>query len=368
MNMFFTGLGDVPRRIAAQSCSINWENRSGEKGAACKKGSALGPGRKGSPCIASVSPGERVALAEIDGPGMIQHIWITLTDATPAGRFVLRDVVLRMYWDGEEAPSVEVPLGDFFCCGFARDCEINSLLIAVNPNRGMNCYFSMPFRTHARIEIESQHTGPISGVFFQINYCRLDGLPGDVVYFHAQWRRERITEGGRDYVLLDDVCGGGYYAGTYLALTTLERYWWGEGEFKFYLDGDTDHPTLCSTGTEDYFGGAWSFGGHANKRNEMVERTYCTPFQGYPFYSRDDTFHSDYWNRDCPPMRGFYRWHLPDPIVFERDIHVTLQQIGVCEHGLFERQDDVASVAYWYQTEPHRAFPSLLGPTDRWPR
>lgn len=368
MNSFLGGMQGVPRRIAGRSRSINWENRTGEKGAACRAASALGTGRKGSPCIPSLASGERVALAEIDGPGVIQHIWITIADATPAGRFVLRDVVLRMYWDGEAEPSVEAPLGDFFCCGFAQGCEINSMPIAVNPKRGMNCYFAMPIRTHARIELESQHAGPIPGVFFQIDYCLLDDLPDDAVYFHAQWRRERITELAKDYVLLDGVRGSGYYVGTYLALTTLERYWWGEGEFKFYLDGDGDQPTLCSTGTEDYFGGAWSFGGAVNERGEMVEQTYCTPFLGYPFYSRDETFHSDYWNRDCPPMRGFYRWHLPDPILFERDLRVTLQQIGVCELGLFERQDDVASVAYWYQTEPHAPFPVLHSRGDRWPR
>ena len=176
-----------------------------------------------------------------------------------------------------------------------------------------------------------------------------------------------MTQLQQDYVILDGVKGRGQYIGTYLALTTLERYWWGEGEVKFYLDGDTDYPTLCGTGTEDYFGGSWSFAKQENGRT--VEQTYCTPFLGYPYYSAHDTLvHNDYHNDDCPPMRGFYRWHLPDPIFFQQDLKVTIQQIGVCHKGLFERQDDVASVAYWYQQEPHAAFPPLMEKRLRWPR
>ena len=159
----------------------------------------------------------------------------------------------------------------------------------------------------------------------------------------------------------------GHYIGTYLALQTLERYWWGEGEVKFFMDGDEEYPTICGTGTEDYFGGAWSFASYENSK--MEETNYCTPYLGYPFYSKQDTttvnpFHND----DCPPMRGFYRWHIPDPIRFEEDLRVTLQQIGVSHRGLFERQDDVATVAYWYQSEPHTPFPELLERIKRWPR
>ena len=155
--------------------------------------------------------------------------------------------------------------------------------------------------------------------------------------------------------------------GTYLALTTLERYWWGEGEMKFYIDWDEEYPTICGTGTEDYFGGAWSFANQVDGRT--VEQTYCTPFLGYPFYSHHDTtVHNNYHNDDCPPMRGFYRWHIPDPIHFEKDIRVTLQQIGVCHRGLFERQDDVATVAYWYQDKPYTDFPPLPEKEERWPR
>lgn len=144
-----------------------------------------------------------------------------------------------------------------------------------------------------------------------------------------------------------------------MALTTLERYWWGEGEIKFYIDGDEEYPTICGTGTEDYFGGSWSFAKQIN--GKTVEQNYCTPYMGYPYYSsHDEKIHNLYHNDDCMPMRGFYRWHIQDPICFEEDLKVTIQQIGVGYRGLFERQDDVASVAYWYQAEPHNPFPPML--------
>jgi hypothetical protein len=299
---------------------------------------------------------------------VIQHIWITVTDRTERDYHVLRDLVLRFYWDGEESPSVEAPLGDFFCCGFGRGCEVNSLPLAVNPKRGMNSYFPMPFRKGAKISVENQHAAPVPGFFYQVDYCLYDELPADTVYFHARWRRERLTEKQKDYTILDEVRGKGHYVGTYLALTTLERYWWGEGEVKFYLDGDRDYPTICGTGTEDYFGGAWSFAGQ-DGNNRTVERLYSTPFLGYVYYSHHDTevFHPCHTD-DTPPQRGFYRWHIMDPILFEKDLRVTVQQIGVCHRGLFERQDDVASTAYWYQTEPHNPFPAFPPAPDRWPR
>lgn len=362
------GLNGLPLLDHGKSRSVNAENPRGEKGKGCMAASKLGPSRKGSACISSIEPGETALLMDVEGIGVIQHIWITVTDRTPAEGFVLRDLVLRMYWDGEEVPSVEAPLGDFFCCGFGRGCLVNSMPIAVNPTRGMNCYFPMPFRKNARITVESQHPDAVPGFFYQIDYCLYDSLPEDIAYFHAQWRREAVTVKGRDYVLLDGVKGPGQYVGTYLALSTLERYWWGEGEFKFYIDGDGEYPTVCSTGTEDYFGGAWSFA--SREKGQTVENTYCTPFMGYPFYSnRDEGESSPYYMDDCPPMRGFYRWHLPDPIRFEESLRVELQQIGVCNsRGLFERQDDVSSVSYWYQSEPHETFPPFPGRHARIPR
>ena len=295
-------LSSLPLLVKGRSRSINQENYTGEKGKGGMASSDLGPGRKGSPCIRKVEPGSTITLGEIQGPGVIQHIWITVTDRTSErNRYVTRDLVLRMYWDGEETPSVESPLGDFFCCGFGESYLVNSLPIAVNPQRGFNCYFPMPFRKSAKITIENQNDEIVPGFFYQIDYCEYDELPENTAYFHAQWRRQRLTEKAKDYVILDNVHGSGKYVGTYLALTTLERYWYGEGEVKIYLDGDEEYPTICGTGTEDYFGGAWSFAHQEDGRT--VEQTFCTPFLGYPYYSnRDTAIHNNYHNDDMMPQ------------------------------------------------------------------
>jgi hypothetical protein len=366
-NAFLNGLSTLPVLTNGRSRAINAENPHGEKGKGGMASSHLGPSRKGSPCIRGLKPGSTTILAEMEGPGVIQHIWITVTDKTDKDFFVLRDLVIRMYWDGEENPSVESPLGDFFCNGFARGYQVNSLPIVVNPARGFNCYFPMPFRKKAKITIENQHETEVPAFFYQVDYCLYDELPQETAYFHAQWRRQRLTSLAEDYVVLDGVKGKGHYVGTFMALATLERYWWGEGEVKFYLDGDDKYPTICGTGTEDYFGGAWSFA--SQKDGKTIENTYCTPFLGYPYYSaHDELVHSLYYNDDCPPMRGFYRWHIMDPIHFTEDIKVAIQQIGVCHKGLFERQDDVSTVAYWYQSEPHNAFKEFAAKEERWPR
>lgn len=276
--------------------------------------------------------------------------------------------MLAIYWDDEKRPSVECPLGDFFCCGFGQSCDVFSEPIVVAPTRGMNCYFTMPFRKRARIVVRNDHAHAIPALFYQIDYALGNAYSSrEMAYFHAQWRRQPITTLGEDYVILDGVSGRGHYVGTYLAISTLQRYWWGEGEIKFFLDGDNDYPTVCSTGTEDYFGGAWSF---AEQRDGHTrERTFCAPYVGYPFYSvRDGAIANQYHDDYCPPMRGLYRWHIPDPIRFDSELRVTLQQIGSGYEGAFERQDDVSSVAYWYQIEPHSIFPELPEPSKRHPR
>ena len=366
-NPFLNHLGGLPIIRHGQSRAINAENPLGEKGRGGMKSSVLGPSRKGSPCIPEVKPGETVLLGEIDGCGVINHIWMTVTDHTPSSPFILRDLVLRIYWDGEFEPSVECPLGDFFCNGFGQGCVINSLPIVVNPTRGFNSFFPMPFRKGARLTLENQFSESIPAFFYQIDYTLLSAIPNDAAYFHAQWRRQKLTTLSQDYVILDQVLGAGHYIGTYMAISTLQRYWWGEGEFKFYLDGDTDYPTICGTGTEDYFGGAWSFATQVN--GKTTENLFQTPFMGYPYYSiYDQTSTNPYHNAECPPMRGLYRWHIMDPICFEKDLKVTVQQIGVSKNGLFERQDDVSTVAYWYQNEPHQNFPKLPVFDDRRPR
>lgn len=361
-------MSDLATIKEGRSRAITAENKTGEKGMGGMQESALGKSRKGSPCIPFLKAGENILLADIKGPAVIEHIWMTVTDKiSEKNCFVLRDLVLRFFWEDEDTPSIECPLGDFFCNGFAKGYQVKSLPIVVNPTRGFNCYFSMPFNKRARIYIENQGEEDIPNFFYQIDYSEYDDFIPDITYLHASWRRQKNTDKTKDYVILDQVHGRGHYVGTFLALSLLERYWWGEGEVKFFLDGDEKYPTICGTGTEDYFGGAWSFGKQEN--GQTMEQTYQTPFLGYPFLSRiDDSVHNDYHMDDCPTMRALYRFHILDSIRFEKEIKVTLQQIGSCHRGLFERQDDISTVAYWYQTEPHTPFPKLLAREERWPR
>jgi len=342
------GLGSIPLLSDAQTRSISAENPKGEKGGGAKAvpdersaASMLGKGWKVRPCI-TLPPGETTTLAEIDGPGVIQHIWITVDPKA------YRDTILRFYWDDEETPSVEVPLGDFFCNGHGMRYNVNSLPICVNPSGGFNSYWPMPFKKSAKVTVENQRWEPIGGFFYQITYS-LTQIPENTGYFHAQWRRSMTRRDRPEHVILDGVRGQGHYVGTFLAWTQLSDGWWGEGEIKFYIDGDTEHPTICGTGTEDYFGGAWGFGD-----------TFSTPFLGYPLWQRDPA---------RVPKHGLYRWHIMDPIRFQSDLKVTIQALGWWPNGKFQPlTDDIASVGYWYQREPHAPFPEMPPIHERWSR
>ena len=364
--MSITGLDTLCRLSNAKTRSISAENFTGEKGKGgmatqgCGANAArdLGQGWKVSPCIVLES-GKTYELASIAGPGAIQHIWTTLSGSW-------RHVILRIYWENSQQPSVECPLGDFFASADMDSYRpLSSLAVCVNPARGGNCYWRMPFQTHCRITVEN--IAPENAtLFYQIDY-ELDEQPENIAYFHAQFRRVNPLPYKGVYTIVDGIRGKGQYVGTYLFWGVNNNGWWGEGEIKFYYDGDREYPSQCSTGMEDYFGGAWSFA--AQEGGKTVEQTYCTPFMGYPFYSRDDSVHNPYYNQDLPPQRGFYRWHIPDPIYFEKELRVTCQQIGVsAERGLFERADDVSSVAYWYQSEPHARFAPLPSRWERIPR
>jgi len=245
------GLGSLPLLSDAETRSISAENPSGEKGGGAKAvpdennpASMLGKGWKVRPCI-DLEPQSMTVLADIAGPGIVQHIWITVDPKA------YRDTVLRMYWDGEETPSVEVPLGDFFCNGHGMRYNVVSIPIAVNPSGGFNCYFPMPFRKRALITIENQRWEKITGFFYQITYVLTD-LPEKIAYFHAQWRRSMTKREHPEHVIVDGIVGQGHYVGTFIAWTQFSSGWWGEGEVKFYIDGDTEYPTICGTGTEDY--------------------------------------------------------------------------------------------------------------------
>ena len=340
------GLGSLPLLSDAETRSISAENPSGEKGGGAKAvpdennpASMLGKGWKVRPCI-DLEPQSTTVLADIAGPGIVQHIWITVDPKA------YRDTVLRMYWDGEETPSVEVPLGDFFCNGHGMRYNVVSIPIAVNPSGGFNCYFPMPFRKRALITIENQRWEKITGFFYQITYALTD-LPEKIAYFHAQWRRSMTKREHPEHVIVDGIVGQGHYVGTFIAWTQFSSGWWGEGEVKFYIDGDTEYPTICGTGTEDYFGGAWSF-----------RQTFNAPFSGYPL-----------WHTGEVTKHAMYRWHIYDPIRFKHDLKVTIQALGWWPNGKFQPlTDDIASVAYWYQVEPHAPFPQLPNVEERWPR
>ena len=346
-------LANLYRVSDAQSRAISPENFTGEKGKAAMsidgpaKGAArdLGQGWKVSP-YAHVKGKSTFTLAEITGPGAITQIWMT-----PAPLDKTRWFILRFYWDDETEPSVECPLGDFFACGWGRYCEVRSLPVCVNPGSGFNSYWQMPFRKKCKITLENLDDAQMT-IYYQINYT-LTKVPDDAAYFHAQFRRENPLKTKGLYTILDGVEGRGQYVGTYLAWGVHSTGWWGEGEAKFYIDGDKEFPTICSTGTEDYFCGSYDFDTRdAEGKSHYTE--FSTPYTGLPQVIRPDGHY------DSQTRFGLYRWHITDPIRFQSDLKVTIQALGWQSGGRYlPLQDDIASVAYWYQLEPHKKFPPL---------
>ncbi len=346
-----TGLNDIFRLSNALTRSISAENFTGEKGRGgmATEGTGKGPARelgqgwKVSPSIV-VPARTTVTLAEIEGPGVIQHIWNTcLMEKT-------RSLIMRFYWDGEETPSIEAPIGDLFCSGWCKRCNVNSLPIAVNPTGGYNSYWPMPFRKSARITLENTADDKCDGYYYQITYSLTD-VPDDAAYMHAQYQRTNPLPYGEVVTLLDGVKGKGQYVGTYIAWGSNNNGWWGEGEIKFYMDGDRDFATIVGTGTEDYFGGAWCF----EQGGKYV--SYSTPFLGLPQIILP-TENGSLW--DTQSRFGMYRWHIPDPIRFQSDLKVTIQALGWRSGGRYlPLQDDIASTVWWYQTEPHAPYPAF---------
>jgi hypothetical protein len=349
-------LGNLYRLSNARTRSISPENFTGEpgKGGMAVEGTGaeaardLGPGWKISPSI-RIEPGEIRTLADIQGPGAIQHIWMTVT-----GHW--RHSILRFFWDGSETPSVECPVGDFFACGWNQYAQVSSLAVCVNPGSGFNSYWNMPFRKGCRITLENLADEEV-WLYYQVTYA-LAEVPQDAAYFHAQFRRANLLPYGEVYTLLEGVTGRGHYVGTYLAWGSNSSSWWGEGEIKFYIDGDDPYPTICGTGTEDYFGGSYNFDpsipGVGFKPDSLGYLEFTTPYSGLPQVLRPD-------GKYRSQMRfGMYRWHITDPIRFERDLRVTIQALGWRSGRRYlPLQDDIASVAFWYQTLPAGPFPAL---------
>ena len=349
-------LGNLSRLSHAKTRSISPENFKGEKG---KGGMAtegtgknaareLGQGWKVSPRVV-IEAGTTFEVADIEGPGAIQQIWMT-----PAGG-PWRDSIIRFYWDDEETPSVECPVGDFFACGWGKYAQVTSLPVCVNPGSAFNCYWEMPFRGRCRITMENR--GPENMVlYYQVNYT-LTEVPEDAGYFHAQFRRTNPLPYKTDYTILEGVRGQGQYVGTYMAWQVNNNGWWGEGEIKFFMDGDADYATVVGTGTEDYFCGSYDFDvkvKHGPGAETIEYQEFCTPYAGLPQVIRGDGHYQ------VQQRFGMYRWHIMDPIRFEEDLRVTIQALGWRSHGRYlPLQDDIASVAFWYQAEPHAPFPTL---------
>jgi len=350
-----TNMGNLFRLSDAKSRSISPENFKGEKG---KGGMAttgtganasrdLGQGWKVSPSV-RIKSKTTYTVAEIDGPGSVQHIWMT-----PTGNW--RYSIIRFYWDDETEPSVECPVGDFFGMGWGQYAQLTSLAVTVNPGSAFNCYWPMPFRKKCRITMENIGNEDMV-LYYQVDYI-LTEVPADAAYFHAQFRRTNPLPYKTDYTLIDGIKGKGHYVGTYIAWGVHNNGWWGEGEIKFFMDGDTNYPTICGTGTEDYFCGSYDF--DTRKKNaagvETVDYTeFVTPYAGLHQVIRGDGHYQ------VMQRFGMYRWHINDPIRFEKDLRVTIQALGWREGGRYlPLQDDIASVVFWYQAEPHTSFPKL---------
>jgi hypothetical protein len=339
------GVGTLPLLTRARTRSISAENPTGDIGlggravpnpgepkpaASARAADDLGQGWKVKPFL-RVNAGETVTLVDVDGPGIIQHIWMV--------EGLSRANILRFYWDNETTPSVEVPTPDFFAVGHEMFARVNSQVVIVNPANALNCYWPMPFRHHARITFSNEGPKDLDLLAFQINYV-LAPVPKEAGYFHAQWRRADSAQ-QNPYVILDGVRGKGRYAGTFLAWTQRTKGWFGEGEIKFFMDGDGKFPTICGTGTEDYFCGSYGF-----------QAPYTTAYTGTTLPADADHEPPNYWS--------LYRWHILDPICFDRDLKVTIQALGWGSDGRYKLlSDDIASVAYWYQAEPHAPFPPL---------
>lgn len=274
----------------------SFENLNGVKGA----GGKTNQGAKGN-AAEPLKAGERKTLLDVEGSGMITRMWFTTIDRSPE---MLRGLKLDMFWDGVTTPAVSVPLADFFGANLAKPMAFEGALFSNPEGRSFNCFVPMPFRTSAKVVITNESGKDLGLLFFNIDYVLDVTHTDDMLYFHASWRRVRPTTLGNDFEILPRVRGAGRFLGCHLGIILNKDNpgWWGEGEVKMFVDGDTDHPTLAGTGTEDYIGTAWGQG------------VYSHQYQGC-LLSNDDVV-------------SFYRYHVVDPIYFNENIRVTIQQMG----------------------------------------
>jgi hypothetical protein len=297
----------------------------------------------------AVEPGQATTVLDAKGAGVVTHIWFTINSPDPMH---LKNLVLRAWWDGEPKPSVEVPVGDFFGLGLGEYFIYQSALLAVAPMKALNAYFQMPFATAARLTLTNEGTVRTKNFYFAVDYVALASLPKGLGRFHAQYRQAAPCKAvksdgknlsGRDNYVFLEATGKGHFVGVTQAVVQNENGWFGEGDDMIFVDGDA-MPTINGTGTEDYYNGAWDFGGEP----------FANLHQGTPYIANPERIGGRY----C-----LYRWQIESPIAFERSIRVTI------EHGTAnDRSDDFYSTAYWYQTEPHAALPALPAPSERVPK
>ena len=335
-----------------ESRSASAENPTGERGqggratigTGAEPGRDLGQGWKVSPSL-KVQSGETIVLADIAGPGALQHIWLSMRPDR------WRSLVLRFTWDDASKPAMEAPLGDFFCLGWDTYTPLTSRYVVVAPYCGLNSYWPMPFRRRALVTLEN--IGPEDGVvYYYIDYG-LGEVPEEAAYFHGFWHRSNPVDDSHVHTVLPRTEDDGSYVGTFLAFGSNYPGWWGEGEMKFYIDADEDFPTICGTGTEDYFGGAWNF----DVQGEGYT-TFCAPYCGLHQVIRPDGLYKS------QQRFGMYRWHEGDAVRFRTSLKVTLQDLGWRPDGRYRlRNDDMATLALWYGRDPAGAQVTDLSPS-----
>jgi hypothetical protein len=309
------------------SRSISFENPTGAPGEGGKAASNLGPGRKGSP-MRNVKPGETVQLADIEGPGTIRHIWIT-TAREPA---VLRGLVVRAWWEGQEHPSIECPVGDLFGFAHGKVMPFQSAVHSVGPSAGMNLWLPMPFAKRAKVSLTNESDKQVP-LFYQLTYTLGDKHPADVGRLHVLFRRENPTTEKIDFELLPKRTNKGRFIGSVIGIRNLHPgQWWGEGEVKVYMDGDTQSPTIVGTGSEDYVGLSWGV--------QQVQYLY----NGCSLNQKE--------------FISMYRWHLPDPIAWQKEARIAIQQIA-WKNGLSETQDDWSCATFWFEPTPSAPLPAM---------
>ncbi len=327
---------------------ITGENPTGEKGkAAMAEPSPGGPARelgKGWKCdpFTPLPAKKETTIAHIRASGIIKHIWMGLLDHDPN-----RNMIIRFYWDGCQKPAVEVPFGDFFASANIEYWQINSLLVCRNPRSGYNTYFEMPFRNECKVTIENL-SDKDRAVAYEINLEERE-VPDDMLYFHGQFFRANPQPYKEEYPILDTIYGKGCYIGTYMTYGITNNGWWGEGEIKFYIDGDKEYPSICGTGTEDYFCGSWNFDVNGKYIN------YSSPYSGFYSWENDSLY-------KAVKRFSMYRWHITDPVYFENDLRIDIQLLGWrndCRY-LPLQSSDVSSVAYFYLDAPYANARPLL--------